>query len=347
MKLEDRAWKEFNLSGENGIFKNYHGKRLTKEKRIDGNLPFLTAGEYNQGLGDFISNKDFITFKDFISIDMFGNAFYHEHICSGDDNIYFFINDELSKATKLFIVACINQNKSKYSYGKQFRQRNADTTKILLPISKNEEFKPDWAFMEEYIKEKYAIKEKTYKEHIKKVIKELTYKEIVPLEKKEWKEFFINELFDVIIGKNIDGNKVDKISGNIPYITRKESNNGLDGFIDEDICKLNNNFPVITIGNETAQPFVQNFSFFTGTKVNILIPKLKMSDKVLYFISTSLKQQKSKYNYTYTINSTRIKKQNILLPINENNEPDYEYMEQYMKNIMIKKYNKYLSYTKK
>ena len=30
-----------------------------------------------------------------------------------------------------------------------------------------------------------------------------------------------------------------------------------------------------------------------------------------------------------------------MLPVNDNNEVDYEYMEQYIKNIMIEKYKKY------
>ena len=35
---------------------------------------------------------------------------------------------------------------------------------------------------------------------------------------------------------------------------------------------LTDEYPVITIGNETAQAFVQVYPFFTGTKVNILAP---------------------------------------------------------------------------
>ena len=52
------------------------------------------------------------------------------------------------------------------------------------------------------------------------------------LKNREWKEFVIENLFDIKIGKNVDGNKINKSSGKYAYITRKESNNGLDGFID-------------------------------------------------------------------------------------------------------------------
>jgi hypothetical protein len=171
-------------------------------------------------------------------------------------------------------------------------------------------------------------------------------KRTMELINREWKEFVIDDLFNVKIGKNIDGNKIDKQSGKFVYITRKESNNGCDGFIDSDKKLLNNDFPVITIGNETAEPFVQEFPFFTGTKVNILIPKNFLSSKMLFFIVTSLKAHKSKYSYSFTINSTRLKRQKILLPVNSKNEPDYAFMENYMKQKetdFLEKYEKQLS----
>ena len=168
MKLTDRDWNVFQLSGDNGIFKNYHGKRLTKNNRIVGKVPLLTAGEYNQGVAQFISNPEMQRFKHVISIDMFGNEFFHEYTCCGDDNIYFFVNDDISKEAKLFIVSSLNNNKSKYSYGKQFRQGNADTVKVMLPVMKEDNTRIDFDFMENYIKNKFKSKIDTCKAYIEK-----------------------------------------------------------------------------------------------------------------------------------------------------------------------------------
>lgn len=117
------------------------------------------------------------------------------------------------------------------------------------------------------------------------------------------------------------------------YITRRESNNGLDGFISGDEDRLNEAYLVITIGNETAEPFVQVYPFFTGTKINILIPKRAVSKYTLLFIASCLRMHKSKYSYSYTINSTRLKGQRILLPAASDGQPDYDFMERYMKRI--------------
>lgn len=159
----------------------------------------------------------------------------------------------------------------------------------------------------------------------------------------EWGEFVIQDLFITKIGKNIDGNKINKI-GRIAYITRKESNNGVDGFINYNNEYLTHDYPVITIGNETAEPFVQIYHFFTGTKVNILIPKQEITKHALLFIAQALKQHKSKYSYSFTINSTRLKRQIIQLPINNSGNPNYAFMEHYMRQKEQEKLAKFKSY---
>lgn len=162
------------------------------------------------------------------------------------------------------------------------------------------------------------------------------------LNSKQWWEFEIWELFDISIWKNIDWNKIDKNWWYVPYITRKESNNGVDWFIKWNLDFKNTKYPVITIWNETATPFIQNYSFFTWTKVNIMKSNKQISTYILMFISQSIKMHKSKYSYSFTINSTRLKKQKILLPLTTGWDPDYEFMEQHMKKIEYKKVKEYI-----
>ena len=94
---------------------------------------------------------------------------------------------------------------------------------------------------------------------------------------------------------------------------------------------MNTKYPVITIGNETAEPFVQVYPFYTGTKVNILTPKTPATRYILQFIAQCLKIHKGKYSYAYTINSTRLKEQVIQLPIDGRGNPDYAFMEDFMR----------------
>ncbi|OQA46737.1 MAG: Restriction enzyme BgcI subunit beta [Bacteroidetes bacterium ADurb.Bin302] len=69
----------------------------------------------------------------------------------------------------------------------------------------------------------------------------------------------------------------------------------------------------------------------------------KMNKYIYLFIATLTNRFSEKYNFNREINDRRISREKIILPVNKKNEPDYEYMEQYIKNLMIKKYKQYLS----
>ena len=150
-KIDVSSWKEFKVGD---FFDIHHGKRIKKTDRIDGNTIFITAGKENFGVIGKIGNDIEIWNKP-ITVDMFGNSFYHDYKCSGDDNIYAFINDNLNSYVKMFISTIINRY-SEYSYKEQFRQKNADNLTIKLPVTSNGE--PDYKYMEEYMKK---IEEKT------------------------------------------------------------------------------------------------------------------------------------------------------------------------------------------
>lgn len=106
----------------------------------------MTAGKDNRGVTQYIGN-DRILYTRPITVDMFGNCFYHPYDCAGDDNVYFFVNDDLSENEKLFISVSINaQTSKKYAYIDQFRQGDADALGVHLPVDSHEQ--PDWVFMD-------------------------------------------------------------------------------------------------------------------------------------------------------------------------------------------------------
>lgn len=350
-QIENVEWAEFFIGGEYGLFEVESTSSGIDKNKLNTdvgvtNIPYITRTEFNNGINLFIP----INQKDNYSINE-GNVitigldtqtvFYQPHEFYTGQNIQILRHKNLNKNNALFIIPLIKIQMQKFNWG-----GNGATlgrlarTKIVLPIDSKGE--PDWAFMEQYICNLHNEKKKQYKSFVDNVLMSINYSVVPKLEEKTWEEFEINKLFNTRIGKSIDGNKIDKMSGDIPYITRKEKDNGLDGFINYDTAFLSDEAPVITIGNETAAPFVQKTKFYTGTKVNILKPKKDLNEYVLFFIATSLRQQKVKYNYSYTINSTRLKQQKILLPINEETgEPDFDYMEQYIKNMMLTKYQQY------
>ncbi|GAA7734478.1 restriction endonuclease subunit S [Helicobacter pylori] len=127
-------WQSFRLGD---LFEMERGTRLTKANRIKGTRPLVTAGYENYGVAEYISNHDQKVFKgNTITIDMFANAFYRYSEYSADDNILVLTPKfTMSYRIGLCITARINAVlKAKFSYGKQYRQKDFNVTIISLPL---------------------------------------------------------------------------------------------------------------------------------------------------------------------------------------------------------------------
>lgn len=326
-KINTNKWHNYKMS-EIG-FKNYHGKRLTKKDRKPGLIPFLTAGYENQGIAEYIDN-DLERYDDSITVDMFGNAFYHDYTCSGDDNIYFFINDNLGKYEKLFIVSSINSiNRQKYAFKNQFRQNDADELSVKLPSLQNG--KPDWDNIIEYMK-----REENYINQLIKTTDGVI--DIKPnlVSTKGWGEFIIGKLFEIISPKVYHTCEVNETENGIPYIVRSKFNNGMKYRVEKkDEYKLNPS-GVISFGAENASFFYQEEEYISGRDMYYIDTRDK-SENVCLFLITCFETVTHKYSYNYGLFPKLLKKEKIELPIDKNGNPDWDYMDNYIQNIKIGK----------
>lgn len=138
-------WQHFNL--ENLFGKSTRGKRLKSADREIGTLPFVTAGEANEGISAFIGNNVDIFQKNTITIDMFGSAKYRNYDYGGDDHIAVVHTEKISKFAAIFVTAAIHKSShcGKFDYSKNFYAKDADELDILLPIDKANQ--PDYKTM--------------------------------------------------------------------------------------------------------------------------------------------------------------------------------------------------------
>ncbi len=144
-----KNWKLFYLKD---LFSVEKGKRLTVANRIDGNIPFVTAGHGNSGISSFIGNEDLKIYENSITIDMFAEAFFRNYSFCCDDNIHVLTpKEDIDKYVSLFIVAVINSGNSNWDYGKQYRLKTFERHQIMLPV--NGEENPDYEFMSNFMKE--------------------------------------------------------------------------------------------------------------------------------------------------------------------------------------------------
>lgn len=136
----------------------------------------------------------------------------------------------------------------------------------------------------------------------------------MPLRNKEWKAFCICDIFVIRPGKRLT--KSNMQAGDKPFIGASDSNNGVTAFVK----------------NTNASDDVKRFEI-----------KGRPGNEYLYmFVKTVILQQKRKYAYGYKFNEERMRKQMIMLPIDENGIPDWNYMEQYAKLLFNKLKLQYL-----
>lgn len=148
MTLDTLTWVEYRLSD---IFSMERGARLTKENRTPGDIPLVTAGFQNEGIAENIYSSENKLYADSITVDMFGNTFYRSYPFYCDDNILVLDSKQpLSKYAKLFLATVIGFDSYRYSYGRQYRQKDFKNHIIKLPAKADGT--PDFAFMEAYIK---------------------------------------------------------------------------------------------------------------------------------------------------------------------------------------------------
>jgi hypothetical protein len=139
--------------------KSTRGKRLKDLDRISGDLPFVTAGEANEGISAFIGNSVDVFSKNTSTIDMFGSAKYRNYDYGADDHVAVVHTETIPKHAAIFVTSALNKaaHAGQFDYSRNFYAKDADRLYISLPtLNEN----PDFDFMELFIRavQKLTIK---------------------------------------------------------------------------------------------------------------------------------------------------------------------------------------------
>ena len=151
---------------------------------------------------------------------------------------------------------------------------------------------------------------------------------------KNEKEFLIDELFEVSRGKRIVRNRdyvETKDNKNIyPVITPTLSNCGIDGWYYEYNCKGN----CIVVGGDVSGMlgnYQENKCWVVDTS-RIIYPKSTKCNKYnLMFVLSQLQKYNYIYSYSKKANPDDIKKLILKLPVDSQGNPDWKFMEEYVR----------------
>lgn len=208
---------------------------------------------------------------------------------------------------KLFYCMCIQKNAFRYSYG---RQANKTLKDISIP-----DHVPDWAKKADisYISTKNK-------------------KNLATLNPEEWLEYRLDELFDFSKGKRLI--KEDIIPGNTNYIGAISENNGVREKIEKDFI-FEKNCITINYNGSVGEAFYQAESFWASDDVNVLYAKKfwKMNKYIAMFLITVIKMNKYRFSYGRKWTMEKMKGTVIKLPGKPGGEPDFDFMENYIKKL--------------
>lgn len=325
MITANKNWAEFDFCE---VFFFKRGKRLISLDQINGEVVYISSTKKNNGIDNYITPPDFMTIYNCAmtlnNSGSVGYCFFHPYdFVASDHCTVIKILDEsitLNKYIALFLKPIIESMKVKYNFAREISDERLGKEKINLPI--NGKGKPDWSYMESYIKD---------------ISVDISYNNPYPKKKnkyeinpEKWSEFPLSYLFEIRKGKRLT--KEDFIEGNTPFIGAIDSNNGYREFIGQEPIHTENTITVNYNGS-VAEAFYQNCPFWASDDVNVLYPKFKMNQFNALFITSIIKLEKFRFNYGRKWNLDRMNDSKIKLPVDKNGNPDYKFMEMYMKSL--------------
>ncbi|WP_158656989.1 restriction endonuclease subunit S [Helicobacter aurati] len=158
------------------------------------------------------------------------------------------------------------------------------------------------------------------------------------LESMRWGEFVVGEIFDFAMrGKRLI--ERDRVKGNIPYYSASKESNGLTDMIANPLFIAKNKLIISTF----CDCYYVEGEFTASDEITIF-GNDKLNKHNGLFIARIVKSNASKYAFGYKAFSERLMKQIIMLPIDSKGEPNYKFMESFMRKLEQKHLQKILAY---
>ena len=335
--LNSKRWKSFFITD---VAEIVSGRDIYEDERKEGKNPYIGASSQNNGVCHFISNENETLEENCISVNRNGSvgyAFYHPYAALYSNDCRKLRPRVANEFVSVFIANQITAQREKYNYGYKMGTARLKRQKILLPVT--DDGAPDYDYMENYIR---AIEEnilQTYRDFVQ----EMSAAQVPPLNEKIWRAFFIKDIFKIIQrGKRLK--TADHFEGYKPYVSSSAQNNGVNDFIGNDKnVRTFEDCLTITNSGSIGKSFYHSYEFIASDHVTIL-RSANLNEYSYLFLSAQLDKLSEKYSFNREINDIRIRREKIMLPVNDAGEPDFKYMEAFVKNLMASQYRRYLKY---
>lgn len=366
--METKNWKWFKIGDLfSSVYKGvaYNAIELTEcPSNYPNAIRYVTRTDVTNGCKCYVINENFscVESGNAITIGDTTSTVYYQgmpFICG--DHMVVLRSPILNELRGIFIVSLLNKERFRYCYGRAFRKDIIKETEIKLPSIKNEnnEFVPDWQWIENYVKETIIpqLPPKTKSVWQQQFNSKPLLSKKLELKVAEWKWFRYDEVFEICKGFY---NKKPKENpqGKIPFIGATDSNNGVTSMHDMETIELASKTGeapnaaledkifganCITVSNNgsVGYAFYQPKDFTCSHDVNPLYLNKKWRKKLNVYISMFLcsliEKERFRWAYGRKWRPVRMPDSLIKLPAIKTAageyDPDWQWMEDYIKGL--------------
>ena len=333
--MDTSTWKWFRYDE---IFDIRKGKRLTKENMTEGSIRYIGAIDSNNGLSAYIGNDSQLHQGNTISVSYNGSigfAFYQEkEFWATDDVNVLYPKFLLNRYIAMFLCHLIEREQYRFCYGRKWDLEAMNKSKIKLPVT--QEGTPDWKYMEDFVKDQIIpqLPKKAQKIWLQKYDTTPYMQEKMKLNTQEWKWFLPSDIFtEISIAPSSDLNSLELDPFGVNYLSRAVVNNGYE-------CKVKRDESKVTRGNfiSVVMVGVPSFAFYQKNDVicsqNILVLRYPAINQYnALFLCTILQKDGYRYSYGRTLSKANFLQTRIKLPVTPSGEPDWQFMEDYIKSL--------------
>lgn len=327
-KIDTSGWKEFQIGD---LFEACLSKDDIQPKDfVEGKIPLVSSGKENNGIIAFVEDeKARLWDKNTLTIDMFGKVFYQESpyfaVSHGRVNILL-PKISMTKGCLQFIGCAIEKVASqKYAFNEMCTGTKVLKDNIKLPATPDGA--PDWAYMESYM----ANLETKVAESLT-LLQAAKDAEKKKVDTREWGEFRVGELFDIKHPATRSEKKY--CEGEINYVSSGAFNNGVANKLMPLPNELLDRGGCITVSPLDGSSFYQEEDFLgrggSGASISILYNSHLNRNNAL-FICSVIRSSANGFGYTDLLNGENLKSLTIKLPKDKTGQPDWAYMEEYMR----------------
>lgn len=334
-KIDTSNWKLFSIKD---LFYVSRGKRIVKNRDYvdnrgkDNIYSVVTAKTLNNAIDGYYSRYNcegnVITSCGEVSGMI---SFYQEDKCWVLDTVRILKPkfNFLNKYIALFLIPLLNKWNYLFSYSRKAKPSDIENLTIKLPVDSNGN--PDFEYMENYIKGL----DKSININLLRALNKIE-NDKTKIDTSNWKEFKVKSLFNKKIIKK--QSKTPSIKGETPFITAQSINNGIKTYVSKENVKTypKNCITISTNGN-CFDCFYHDYEIVASTDVEVLYSDSLNKYNAL-FLCSILNKQSEKYNYDKKPKNGIVWETIIKLPADKNGNPDWKYMENYIKSLSYTKY---------